>query len=53
VWKKDQVNNPRDAKRLPNGNTIIAENQSIQEVDPQGKVVWRRAGNNPTSSSIY
>ena len=33
---------PRDADRLPNGNTLITDslNQRIVEVNPAGKVVW-------------
>ncbi|WP_101294293.1 aryl-sulfate sulfotransferase [Halegenticoccus soli] len=33
---------PRDADRLPNGNTLITDsaNQRLVEVDPDGEVVW-------------
>jgi hypothetical protein len=33
---------PRDADRLPNGNTLITDslNQRVVEVDPDGEVVW-------------
>lgn len=34
---------PRDADRLPNGNTLITDsrNNRILEVDPEGTVVWQ------------
>lgn len=34
---------PRDADRLPNGNTLVTDsrNNRILEVDPDGEVVWR------------
>jgi hypothetical protein len=38
----DGLNWPRDADRLPNGNTIIADsgNDRVLEVTPTGTVVW-------------
>lgn len=37
-----QLNWPRDADRLPNGNTLITDslNHRVIEVTPQGKIVW-------------
>lgn len=38
----DQFTWPRDADRLPNGNTLITDtmNHRVVEVTPEGKVVW-------------
>ncbi|WP_435196978.1 arylsulfotransferase family protein [Natronomonas sp. EA1] len=38
----DSFNWPRDADRLPNGNTLITDslNNRVVEVTPQGKIVW-------------
>jgi hypothetical protein len=37
---------PRDADRLPNGNTLIADTQNdrVLEVNPGGEIVWRYRG---------
>ena len=37
-----QLSWPRDADRLPNGNTLITDslNHRVIEVTPQGKIVW-------------
>lgn len=44
VWTvgEDQLNWPRDADRLPNGNTLIVDtlNQRVIEVTPRGRIVW-------------
>jgi len=43
TWLFDRgLNWPRDADRLPNGNTLVADtrNQRALEVDPNGSVVW-------------
>ena len=39
---KGDLSWPRDADRLPNGNTLITDsaNHRVVEVTPQGKVVW-------------
>ncbi len=39
---QNTLNWPRDADRLPNGNTLITDtlNHRILEVTPQGEVVW-------------
>lgn len=36
---------PRDADRLPNGNTLITDSRNFRvlEVDPEGQVVWRHS----------
>ena len=42
TWLVEGLSWPRDADRLPNGNTIIASSsgQRVLEVTPQGEVVW-------------
>jgi hypothetical protein len=43
IWTyADGLDWPRDADRLPNGNTMIADsgNDRVLEVTPTGKVVW-------------
>jgi hypothetical protein len=42
TWTVTGFNWPRDADRLPNGNTLIVDthNQRVVEVTPQGEVVW-------------
>ncbi|MCT9095744.1 PQQ-binding-like beta-propeller repeat protein [Haloarchaeobius sp. HME9146] len=44
VWEvgDDQLQWPRDADRLPNGNTLIVDsmNHRVVEVTPQGEIVW-------------
>ena len=39
---KGDLNWPRDADRLPNGNTLVTDssNHRVVEVTPKGKVVW-------------
>ena len=48
-WKRtwqlgssQDFNWPRDADRLPNGNTLVVDtnNQRVMEVTPQGEIVW-------------
>ena len=48
-WKRtwelgssQSFNWPRDADRLPNGNTLIVDtnNQRVMEISPQGEIVW-------------
>ncbi|MFC7142142.1 arylsulfotransferase family protein [Halosimplex aquaticum] len=41
-WQDARIQWPRDADRLPNGNTLIADTHGkrVLEVDPQGEVVW-------------
>ncbi|WP_436906812.1 aryl-sulfate sulfotransferase [Halosimplex marinum] len=42
VLRGGRLNEPRDADRLPNGNTLIADRRAhrIVEVTPDGEVVW-------------
>lgn len=42
VLKGGGLNEPRDADRLPNGNTLVTDRRGhrILEVTPRGKVVW-------------
>lgn len=44
VWEigDDNLNWPRDADRLPNGNTLVVDslNHRVIEVNPQGQIVW-------------
>ncbi|PSP44049.1 hypothetical protein BRC68_04260 [Halobacteriales archaeon QH_6_64_20] len=46
IWTvgTDQLNWPRDADRLPNGNTLIVDtlNQRVIEVTPRGEIVWEQ-----------
>ncbi|WP_135533483.1 aryl-sulfate sulfotransferase [Halostella pelagica] len=42
VWAVTGMDEPRDADRLENGNTLIADRMGhrLVEVNPQGEVVW-------------
>jgi hypothetical protein len=42
-WADDRIQWPRDADRLPNGNTLIADTHGkrLVEVDESGDVVWQ------------
>ncbi|PSQ14162.1 hypothetical protein BRD02_10190, partial [Halobacteriales archaeon QS_8_69_73] len=42
VWAVDGFNWPRDADRLPSGNTLVTDslNHRVVEVTPEGEVVW-------------
>jgi len=59
VWElgENQFNWPRDADRLPNGNTLVTDslNHRVVEVTPEGEVVWeagrRGAPTTPSGSS--
>lgn len=43
TWQDPQLQWPRDADRLPNGNTLITDSNGdrVLEVNRRGKVVWR------------
>ncbi|WP_458189843.1 arylsulfotransferase family protein [Haladaptatus sp. NG-WS-4] len=43
VWRDARMQWPRDADRLPNGNTLIADSNGnrVFEVDKNGDVVWQ------------
>ncbi len=61
-WSDEQMQWPRDADRLPNGNTLITDTNGkrLIEVDPSGEIVWsvplshpydaERLGTGPESS---
>ncbi|MFB6207028.1 MAG: aryl-sulfate sulfotransferase [Haloglomus sp.] len=42
VWSVSGFNWPRDADRLPNGNTLVTDslNHRVVEITPEGEVVW-------------
>lgn len=42
-WQDGQMEWPRDADRLPNGNTLITDTNSdrVFEVNQQGEIVWQ------------
>jgi len=42
VWTDSQMQWPRDADRLPNGNTLIEDSNGgrIIEINPDGEIVW-------------
>jgi len=44
IWKVEATK-VYDARRLPNGNTIITTTTESLEVTPQNKVVWKRDTN--------
>ena len=43
MWQDVTLQWPRDADRLPNGNTLITDTNGgrVIEVNPQGRIVWR------------
>ena len=40
VMRIDKLHAPSDADRLPNGHTLIAENNMVREFDEKGRRVW-------------
>ena len=42
VFELRDLSSPSDADRLPNGNTLVAENTRVREFDPDGKIVWQK-----------
>jgi hypothetical protein len=42
VWSDEEMKWPRDADRLPNGNTLVSDTNShrVLEIDERGEVVW-------------
>ena len=49
IWTyggEDLLRYPRDADRLPNGNTLITDtiNNRVIEINPQGEIVWEYDG---------
>jgi hypothetical protein len=49
VWTDGRLSWPRDADRLPNGNTLISDSLSnrVVEVDEEGETVWEISIFNP------
>lgn len=49
VWSDSRMQWPRDADRLPNGNTLITDTNGkrLLEVNEQGKIVWQVALSHP------
>ncbi|WP_408958230.1 arylsulfotransferase family protein [Natrinema sp. 74] len=49
TWEDDQIQWPRDADRLPNGNTLIADTHGnrVLEVNESGDIVWQVASSLP------
>ena len=43
VWEFGEQN-PSDAFRLPNGNTLITNSSRFIEVTPDKKIVWTKTG---------
>ena len=43
VWSRGGFISPDGAQRLSNGNTLVSDQQAIYEVDPSGKVVWKKS----------
>ncbi|MFC7141104.1 arylsulfotransferase family protein [Halosimplex aquaticum] len=52
AWIVDGLHWPRDADRLPNGNTLITDSlgKRVIEVNPEGKVVWSVATDDDVTS---
>ena len=42
MWSLKGLSSPSDADRLPNGNTLIAENTRVREFDKVGLEVWKK-----------
>jgi hypothetical protein len=42
AWSDDQMQWPRDADRLPNGNTLVVDTHGnrVMEIQPDGKMGW-------------
>jgi outer membrane protein assembly factor BamB len=43
IWDY-KTTNPVDAIRLDNGNTLVTANNRVEEVDPEGKLIWHYDG---------
>jgi hypothetical protein len=43
LWEDDRIQWPRDADRLPNGNTLITDTHGnrVMEVNGSGEIVWQ------------
>ncbi|MEM8670713.1 MAG: hypothetical protein AAGG48_24515 [Planctomycetota bacterium] len=53
VWKKDALNNPLDGVRMDNGNTLIAGQTGVIEVDESGATVWSDSRGHAIRISYY
>ena len=53
VWAKDNMSNPYDCQRLDNGNTLIADNNGVFEVDPTGQIVWQVQQPGATQPQVF
>ena len=42
VFELSGLSSPSDADRLPNGNTIVAENTRVREFDRHGTEIWQK-----------
>ena len=42
VFELSGLSSPSDADRLPNGNTIVAENTRVREFDRHGNETWQK-----------
>jgi hypothetical protein len=42
VFELKNLSHPSDADRLPNGNTLVAENGMVREFDRSGTEIWRK-----------
>ena len=43
VFELRDLSSPSDSDRLPNGNTIVAENTRVREFDRHGNQIWEKA----------
>ncbi|WP_122088168.1 arylsulfotransferase family protein [Halalkalicoccus subterraneus] len=48
-WSDGQMQWPRDADRLPNGNTLVTDSHGnrVMELNPEGEIVWEVASTMP------
>ncbi len=49
TWTDERMEWPRDADRLPGGNTLVADThgERILEIDPDGEIVWEVPTSHP------
>lgn len=49
VWQDSQMNWPRDADRLPDGNTLVTDTGSgrVFEINKEGETIWSVTTDNP------
>ena len=48
IWNITELNNPQDAERLPNGNTLVTDyaSERVLEYNRDGMIVWQKTGLN-------